>query len=457
MNADLWQKLLTILENRLEQGLFTLWIKPLDAKVEDNVLLLSAPNEFVATWVRDRLLETIREAAQELTGRRIEIMVSVGQRRPPVLTPPSPVNLKASAPSRTRAAAEPLGLPLGHAPRTESLSRWRFRFDDFVVGPCNELACAAAKGLCNNSLDTDHLFLSAGPGLGKTHLLHAIGRHLAERSNRSRVSIACLSAEEFTTRLVLAIKAREAARFKAEFRESVDVLLLEDIHFFQGKGKLQEELLLTLKALQQRGCKVVLTSSFLPRELSDVDPQLVSCFASGFMAMMQQPDYATREEIIRRKARSLQVQVPDNVTGLLAERLTTDIRQLESCLNNLVLKARLLGQQITEELAWQVLENYAVQVPMPGVERIVAFVCKTYGIDERELRSKSRSQQTVLARNTAFYLCRRHTDLSLAAIGDRLGRKHSTVLKGIIHVEREIAHQTPLGRQLGNTVDRLLA
>jgi chromosomal replication initiator protein len=446
MNADLWQKLLAILENRLDQGLFTLWIKPLDAKIEDNVLHLSAPNEFVAAWVRDRLLETIREAALELTGRRIELLVSVGQRRPVATAPVQPRPCQ----------AEPLALPLGHAPRTESLNRWRFRFDDFVVGPCNELACAAAKGLCNNSLDTDHLFLSAGPGLGKTHLLHAIGRQMAQRSNRSRVSIACLSAEEFTTRLVLAIKAKEAARFKAEFRDSVDVLLLEDIHFFQGKGKLQEELLLTLKALQSRGCKVVLTSSFLPRELSDVDPQLVSCFASGFMALMQAPDYATREEILRRKARTLQVQVPDNVTGLLAERLTTDIRQLESCLNNLVLKARLLGQQITEELAWQVLENYDVQSPTPGLERIVAFVCKTYAIDEGELRSKSRSQQTVLARNTAFYLCRRHTDLSLAAIGDRLGRKHSTVLKGIIHVEREIAHQTPLGRQLGNTVNRLL-
>ena len=376
MNADLWPKLLLILENRLDQGLFTLWIKPLGAKIEDNTLHLSAPNEFVAAWVRDRLLETIREVVIELTGRRPEILVSVDQRRPLLQTP-------AQVPARP--ATEHLALPLGHAPRVESLNRWRFRFDDFVVGPCNELACAAAKGICNDSLDTDHLFLSAGPGLGKTHLLHAIGRHLAERSNRSRVSIACLSAEEFTTRLVLAIKAREAARFKAEFRESVDVLLLEDIHFFQGKGKLQEELLLTLKALQQRGCKVVLTSSFLPRELSDVDPQLVSCFASGFMALMQAPDYATREEIIRRKSKALQVQVPDSVTGLLAERLTTDIRQLESCLNNLVLKARLLGQQITDELAWQVLENYAVQTPTPGLERIVAFVCKTYGIDEAEL------------------------------------------------------------------------
>lgn len=455
MNADLWPKLLLILENRLEQGLFTLWIKPLEAKVESNTLHLSAPNEFVAAWVRERLLDTIREAALELTGVRTEILVRVARQRPADPAQPQAQAQPQSPSQPKRAAAEPLVLPLGHAPRTERVSRWRHRFDDFVVGPCNELACAAAKGICTNALATDHLFLSAGPGLGKTHLLHAIGRRMAECSNRDRVSIACLSAEEFTTRLVLAIKAKEAARFKAEFRDSVDVLLLEDIHFFQGKGKLQEELLLTLKALQARGCKVVLTSSFLPRELSEVDPQLVSCFASGFMAVMAAPDFATREEIIRRKARKLQVQVPDNVTGLLAERLTTDIRQLESCLNNLVLKARLLGQQVSEELAWQVLANYAVQLPMPSLERIVAFVCKTYGIDEAELKSKSRSQQTVLARNTAFYLCRLHTRLSLAAIGERLGRKHSTVLKGIIHVEREIAHQTPLGRQLGNTVERL--
>lgn len=446
MNADLWPKLLLMLENRLEQGLFTLWIRPLTARVEGNSLELLAPNEFVASWVRERLLDVVREAAQELTGRRIELTVAVRKPAPAAEAAPRMPQMK---------AAPALALPLDYRPRPIADTRWRFSFDDFVVGPCNELACAASKGMCNDALAADHLFLSAGPGLGKTHLLHAIGRQLAARSNRSRLSIACLSAEEFATRLVLAIKAREAARFKAEFRESVDVLLLEDIHFFQGKGKLQDELLMTLKALQARGCKVVLTSSFLPRELDQVDPQLVSCFASGFLALMDSPDYATREEIVRRKARGLQVQVPDDVTGLLAERLTTDIRQLESCLNNLVLKARLLGQQITTELAWQVLENYAAQACSPDLERIVGFVCKSYGIEESELRSKSRSQQTVLARNTAFYLCRKHTGLSLAAIGERLGRKHSTVLKGIINVEREINHQTPLGRQLSSTVGRL--
>ncbi|MHC1751950.1 DnaA ATPase domain-containing protein [Humidesulfovibrio sp.] len=447
MNADLWPKLLLMLENRLEQGLFTLWIRPLTACCEGNSLELQAPNEFVASWVRERLSDVVREAAQELTGKRVELTV--------VVRKPAPVVETAPAAMPQLKAAQALALPLDYQPRPIAAARWRFSFDDFVVGPCNELACAASKGLCNDALAADHLFLSAGPGLGKTHLLHAIGRQLATRSNRSRLSIACLSAEEFATRLVLAIKARDAARFKTEFRESVDVLLLEDIHFFQGKGKLQDELLVTLKALQARGCKVVLTSSFLPRELDQIDPQLVSCFASGFLALMDAPDFATREEIVRRKARSLQVQVPDDVTGLLAERLTTDIRQLESCLNNLVLKARLLGQQITTELAWQVLENYAAQATSPDLERIVSFVCKCYGIDEPELKSKSRSQQTVLARNTAFYLCRKHTALSLAAIGERLCRKHSTVLKGIINVEREINHQTPLGRQLSSTVGRL--
>jgi len=448
MNADLWPKLLLMLENRLEHGLFTLWIKPLEAKVAGNTLELLAPNEFVATWVRERLLESVREAALELTGKRLDVSVSVRARKAPV------VAAKPEA-ARTCRPAEPLGLPLNYQPRPMHESRWRFSFEDFVVGPSNELACAASKGMCNDALAADHLFLSAGPGLGKTHLLHSIGRMLSQRSNKSRLSIACLSAEEFATRLVLAIKAKDAARFKSEFRESVDVLLLEDIHFFQGKGKLQDELLLTMKALQARGCKVVLTSSFLPRELNEVDPQLVSCFASGFLALMDAPSFATREEIIRRKAKSLQVQVPDDVAGLLAERLTTDIRQLESCLNNLVLKARLLGQRITTELAWQVLENYAAQTSTPDLERIVGFVCKSYGIDEAELKSRSRSQQTVLARNTAFYLCRRHTTLSLAAIGERLGRKHSTVLKGIINVERELSHQTPLGRQIGNTLERL--
>ncbi len=147
--------------------------------------------------------------------------------------------------------------------------------------------------------------------------------------------------------------------------------------------------------------------------------------------------------------------VPVAVTELLAERITTDIRQLESAIGNLVLKARLLNRAVTMDLAWEVLENYAIQNAAPDYGHIIDFVCKSYSLSHDELKSKSRKRQIVLARNTAFYLARKHTELSLKAIGEKLCRRHSTVLKGITKVEREISQQTPLGRQLEQTTDRL--
>ena len=324
-----------------------------------------------------------------------------------------------------------------------------------MVGPSNELACAASRSISSQAFSADHLFLSSSPGLGKTHLLQSVGNELCRTANRRNLRVACLSSEEFATRWVLAFKGGQIDKFKAQFRENLDVLLMEDVHFFQGKEKMQEELLCTLKALQERGCKVVLTSSFMPREFTKVDDKLVSRFCSGFLAHINKPDMETRRRIILEKARRLQVSVPVEVSELLAERITSDIRQLESCLNNLILKARLLNRAVTMSLAWEVLENYALQNASPDFEHIIEFICKCYSLTEEDLRAKSRKRQVVLARNTAFYLARKHTDLSLKCIGEKLGRKHSTVLKGITKVEREISLQTPLGRQIESTAQRL--
>lgn len=445
MNADAWTLIRDALEKNLNSGVFTVWIKPLDAQLSEDGLRLFAPNEFVAAWVRDRLLPVITDCAAQILGQRPRVALEVRRSQPVREDQPAP------------AAPAQLGLPIVQTPKPHPARQWRFTFDDFVVGPSNELAWAASTSLCRDGLAADNLFLSAGPGLGKTHLLQAIGHGLSALSNRRQPAIACLTAEEFATRLILAIKAREVPRFKAEFRESVDVLLLEDIHFFQGKEKMQDELLCTLKALQARGCKVVCTSSFLPRELEGLDSALVSQFAEGFMAVIQKPDFETRRRIVERKAKGLQVSVPAAVSELLAERVTSDIRQLESCLRNLVLKARLLNQAVSLELAWDVLQHYAVTNASPDLEHIIDFVCRSFGLTFEELRSKSRKQQVVIARNSAFYLARQHTSLSLAAIGERLGRKHSTVLKGITNVERELSLQTPLGRQLGAAIERLTA
>ncbi|SKA74930.1 chromosomal replication initiator protein [Paucidesulfovibrio gracilis DSM 16080] len=470
MIKDVWNDILKTLEKSLNPGLFTIWIRPLSARYENGVLTLLAPNDFVAGWVRDRLLNVIADAALQTIGSspRVEVKVDAAQtaktQAAAAEAPTSPGVSSGMARGGGRANVAPpvvsspqqqMGLPIVQTPEVCRNVRWRFRFEDFVTGPSNELALAASKSMCHNTLLSDHLFLCSSPGLGKTHLLHSIGRGLSAASNRANPRVACLNSEQFASRFVMAMRANELTRFKAEFREAVDVLLLEDVHFFQGKEKMQDELLGTLKALQERGCKVVLTSSFRPKELSNVDSQLVSRICSGFMAVIGTPDFETRRRIVLRKAEAMGAQVSDDVSNLLAERITKDIRQLEGCLNNLVLKARLLRQNLSMELAWDMLDNYTQTNPRPDYDQIINFVCRTYGLTQDQLRSKSRKQQVVLARDTAFFLARNHTDLSLAAIGERLGRRHSTVIKGITKVEREISSLTPLGRQLKQTVERM--
>ncbi len=451
MMKTAWKQILNSLEKSLNPGLYTVWIKPLSGMVEGNRLTLIAPNEFVAGWVRDRLLPVIKDAAAEVMGGEPRITVKASLEK---VIKPTPVRAKTTLRNTTQPPRH-LGLPIVETPKPIAAKNWRFSFDDFIVGSSNELACAASKSMCNSAFTSDHLFLSSGPGLGKTHLLQSVGKQLCSISNRRNLRVACLSSEDFATRMVLAIKGRQVDLFKAQFRENIDVLLLEDVHFFQGKEKMQEELLCTMTALRERGCKVVLTSSFMPKDFSGVDNRLVSRFCSGFLAHINRPDMDTRRRIVQEKARSLQVNVPVAVTELLAERITTDIRQLESALGNLVLKARLLNRAVTLDLAWEILDNYAIQNAAPDYGHIIDFVCKSYSLSSEELRSKSRKRQIVLARNTAFFLARKHTELSLKAIGEKLGRRHSTVLKGITKVEREISMQTPLGRQISQTADRL--
>ena len=187
---------------------------------------------------------------------------------------------------------------------------WRHQFDDFIVGPCNNLAYVASRSFCQDMDVSDQLFLCSAPGLGKTHLAQAIGGEIARQTNRQHLRVCYLSAEEFASQLVMAIKAKTVEQFKNRFRADLDLLLLEDVHFFQGKEKMQDELLNTLKSLQNQGRRVVMTSTFLPRELSDIDSNLTSRFAQGFMAVINKPDHQTRLSIIDAKARAAKVDMP---------------------------------------------------------------------------------------------------------------------------------------------------
>jgi chromosomal replication initiator protein len=447
---DAWDRISNALERTLAPGHFQLWIKPLQGCLENDTLVLRAPNDFVCTWIRERMLGRIRDAATDVLGFAPRVDLGSAQAGAPMLAS------EPRAPQKTIVTRQ-MGLPMAHALPTQTVQNWRHQFDDFIVGPCNNLAYVASRSFCQDVAGSDQLFLCSAPGLGKTHLAQAIGSEIARQTNRQHLRVCYLSAEEFSSQLVMAIKAKAVEQFKTRFRADVDLLLLEDVHFFQGKEKMQDELLNTLKSLQNQGRRVVMTSTFLPRELADIDPNLTSRFAQGFMAVIDKPDRQTRLNIIDAKARSAQVRVPGSVAELLATRITSDVRQLESCLKNIFLKSRLLNMDISMDLAWDILQNYDLGDPCIDLDKIISFVCQAYGFGFEDLCSKSRKRDRVVARNTAFYLARKHTDLSLVDIGRRFNRKHSTVIKGIASVEQEVSRKTSLGNQIARTINQLQA
>lgn len=413
---------------------------------EKKVLKLQAPNEFVASWVRERLQSMILEAGQDVLGVTPGLEITA-DREDDASTP-------LGSSEQTGAKETRRHLPIQS--NIQVVSRFRYSFQDFVVGPCNELAFVASKSFCREQVSSDQLFLCSSTGLGKTHLVQSMGNNLANGSNRHTLRIAYLTAEEFACQLIQAIKSKQVERFKARYRDQIDLLMLEDIHFFQGKEKIQTEFLSTINSLQGQGKKVVLSSSFLPKELNDLDSNLVSRLCRGFMAVIDKPDLGTRQEILRQKASSLQVSLPQEVSHLLAERIQTDIRQLESCLSNLVFKARMFKERITMEMALEVLKNYDFKEQNLDLEDIIQSVCRVFDLPREKICSKSRKKQHVLARNLAYYLARKYTGHSLKEIGQRFNRRHSTVLKGVANVEKEVNTDTPLGRQLKDAASRVM-
>ncbi|MDR3073990.1 MAG: chromosomal replication initiator protein DnaA, partial [Deltaproteobacteria bacterium] len=215
---------------------------------------------------------------------------------------------------------------------------------------------------------------------------------------------------------------------------------------------MQEELLATLKTLQERGSKIIFSSSFVPRDLHDMDEQLLSRFHSGFLAVIERPDKGMRKRIFEEKARLSQVILPEDVSDFLAESIDSDVRQIESCLQNLMLKAKFLKCGITMQMAWETVQHYAPRGKKLDLEGIVAYVSQGYGVSVDQLRSRSRKRELVAARNTIFFLARKHTDLSLGEIGNAFDRSHSTVIKGITSLEREIHRETSLGRQMAGAI-----
>lgn len=438
-----WTEIVGNLRNSLESGAFRIWVAPLEANVSAQGLDLIVPNPFMGKWIEAHLLKEIREAAAPVLGiaaDQVRISFQVGKQQRP--------RPAAAILANVMPAASQASLPISSPAPQAASGVWRYRFEDFVTGSSNTLAVAAARDLCQSG-QVRTLFVTSGSGLGKTHLAQAAGQLLSQ--SRQPLKVGYLTAERFASRFVAAMRAKDLETFKQSLC-SLDVLLLEDVHFLQKKSAMQEFVLAIIKNLQAKGGRVIFTSSFSPRQMQDMDSQLASHFCSGILASMEKPDLEMRREILRRKADHFQIALPDEVSNLLSQRLSSDVRQLESCLKSMIFKARLLNSGLTVDLALETMEQYSGAEMSLDLPAIVRLVCESFGLTEAQLKSRSRKHEYVQGRNAVFYLARKHTELSLENIGSALNRRHSTVTRSITQVERELAMETREGRQLAKTV-----
>ncbi len=424
-----WESVRHAVRQRVGLRAFDTWFSALDGQVEGRTLVVRCPDGFVKSFVEGRYGAVIAEAAGP--DRAVEYRLSDEPAARAAVEPasaPSPPPVPAAA---TVNAPEQVG------------------FASFVAGPANALALEAARALVRGELGRcNPLLISGPPGVGKTHLCQAIRRDVAE-------GVVYRSSEEFTSEVTQGIRQDRMAAVRQRYRKSANLLILEDLQFLQGKRATQVELFHTLDHLLKRGRPVVVTASRPPGELDGLDAQLTSRLASGLVTYIGPPEAETRREILRSKAASGGVALPDACLDALAERPVESVRDLVAGLNQVVARATLLKRPITPELLREALATVTVPGRRRSMDEIIGLVAQTYAVSVAELHSRSRKRRVTRPRQLAMYLCRRFTDASLKEIGRKLGRDHTSVIYAIDVVERRAAEHPPLRYQLEALAGRL--
>ncbi len=440
LSHDVWQAAISNIQRQLVAHSFTTWFRPLTlGSITGNHLQVLLPNRFFKEWFEEHYLELLRSALEDLLFTRVEIELAVPNQEPSPPPPPAEASPK-RPPRRPGRATSPLNP--------------KYSFDSFVVGAGNQLAHAASFAVGEQiSKVYNPLFIYGGVGLGKTHLLHAIGHFALERDGLVRVSY--VSSEKFTNDLINAIRFDATTDFRNRYR-SVDVLLIDDIQFIAGKERTQEEFFHTFNDLHNAFKQIVLTSDSIPKEIPGLEERLRSRFEWGLIADIQPPDLETKAAILRKKAQAEGVQIPDEVSLFIATNVKSNVRELEGYLVRIVAYASLLNQAITLDLAREVLKELVDGDRSITMPRIMEVVSDFYRLKEKEILSKSRHKSIVLPRQVAMYLCRTNTNASLPDIGAEFGGKdHSTVIHACSKIRELMAKDDKFRRQLHDLTNLL--
>ncbi|MGH2348782.1 MAG: chromosomal replication initiator protein DnaA [bacterium] len=432
--TQVWQEALRRIESRLSKPSYESFVKAMaPVTLTHDVFVFSVPTRLAKEWVETRYVGLIHGALQEVLARNVAIHVTVTE-EPAAAPPPAPV----------QRASE--GLPLSP----------KYTFDTFVIGSGNRFAHAAALAVADAPARAyNPLFIYGGVGLGKTHLLQAIGHHVVHRHHLHRV--AYISSEKFTNELINAIRDDRTLDFRSKYR-NVDVLLIDDIQFLAGKERTQEEFFHTFNTLHEASRQIIITSDRPPKEIPTLEDRLRSRFEWGLIADIQPPDVETRIAILRKKAEIDGIGVPDEVAEFIAQRIQSNIRELEGALVRVVAYATLTRATITVELAAEILKELLPSGParplsIPVIQKAVA---EHWSLRVEEMRAKRRTKGVAFPRQIAMYLSRELTDASLPRIGEEFGgRDHTTVMHACDRVKEEIARDSQLAARIKKLVENL--
>jgi chromosomal replication initiator protein len=431
---DLWARLIESLARTLPTPVLDNWIRPCRlVAVEGDHLRMGAPNKFSRDWLAQNYLDTLHQAAREVLGGHPRITLIVDE-----AVPAEPV----AAPRLERASGG--GTVEGLNPR--------YTFDAFVVGSSNQFAQAACQAVAElPSRAYNPLFIYGGVGLGKTHLLHAVGHQCVRLF--PGMSVAYLSSERFTNELINAIRYDRTAEFRARYR-TIDLLLIDDIQFISGKERTQEEFFHTFNDLYESRKQIIVSSDSSPKDIPEIEERLRSRFEWGLIADIQPPDFETRVAIIKKKAALERVRLGDDVAYLIASRIKSNIRELEGSLTRMIAFCALTGREMTVDLAQEVLgELWGEDEKIITIDQIQRRVCDFFGLKMSDMKAKNRTKAIAFPRQVAMYLSRQMTHSSLSEIVRAFGGKdHTTVLHAVDKIQTLLQDDPKLRKTIDGLV-----
>jgi len=442
----IWAAALGELQLQMTQATFETWLQDSKlVKYEDGTFVIAVKSGYAKDWLEHRLLTTIKRTLARLVRHTVDIKFIVGssdKAQQEAKTNAPLLNLPASS------TAQPQTQPQSSKNKTETINSAlnpRYTFESFVVGPGNRLAHAASKAVTEAPAGPyNPLFIYGEVGLGKTHLLHAIGHACQTEGER----VLYISSETFTNDLIEAIRAHTTDSFRDKYR-TTDVLLVDDIQFIAGKERTQEEFFHTFNTLHGTGKQIVLSSDRPPKSLSTLEKRLCSRFEWGLIADIQPPDLETRIAILRTKAAFSGAMISDEILSLIATKVQSNIRELEGALNQVIAMSRLTDQPLTPQVAEEALGSLLPQHRELSPGQIVEGVARHFALEVSQIKGRSRKRDIARPRQVAMYLIRKETNASLPEIGDLLGgRDHSTVLYGCDRVADLIEENADFQREV---------